>query len=123
MKVGDTYFRALVDEGKVIIDEYVLRTMRGGYGYLIDKSPITWGKRSKKHGDFGWLDPIPTWLRTRFKIENGVPSGFGKSKSAAIRSALADRRKRRDGWKDDPEYLAEIDQDIAVLQKRLSRAS
>lgn len=121
MKVGDIYFSAWADEGKVEIEEYVLRTIRGGHGFLIQRNAETWGKRSTKNGDYGWLDPISPLWRTKFSIERGVPSGYGRSKSAAIRSALASERAARPRYKGDAEAVAECDRDIDALVKRLAR--
>lgn len=101
---GDTYYRADVDEEdgyKVGITEYVLRTIRGRYGYLVMKESFTWGKRSKKIRDYGWLDPIPAWCRTRFHVDNGVPTGYAKSKSQALRAELASQRRAAERDKAD----------------------
>ncbi|PZU95531.1 MAG: hypothetical protein DI527_00550 [Chelatococcus sp.] len=121
MKEGDVYFHAWVDEGKVEIDEHVLRTIRGGHGFMTQRNSVTWGKRSTKNGDYGWLDPVPMLWRTKFSIERGVPAGHCRSKSAALRSALALERARRARNREDPECLAECDRDIAALERRLAR--
>lgn len=125
MKPGDVYFRAGVDEdGKAYVDEWILRTIRKPYGYLVLKVKlVTWGKRSTKNGDFGWLDPIEPLFRTRFRLVDGVPAGYARSKSAAFRKALAEARVSRKKWSDDPEIVAEADIDIAALSKRLKRES
>lgn len=127
MKAGTEYFHAWFDDeaGKVVIDTETLRTIRGGYGYLIEKVPgVTWGKLSKKHGDFGWLKSIPDYARTRFRVTDGVPSGYGLTKSAAVRSALAAARRgvaryteRHGADTDAAEYQAEI----AALAAKLKR--
>ena len=127
MKVGTEYFRAWYDDeaGKVVIDVETLRTIRGRFGYLIEKVPgVTWGKLSKKHGDFGWLPNIPDYARTRFLISDGVPDGYGLTKSAAVRSALAAARrhlkwaKERHGADDDH---TEREAEIAALAAKLKR--
>jgi hypothetical protein len=94
MKVGDLYYDASIDDetGKIEIDEHVLRTIRGRHGYLTLKASFTWGKRSSKHGDFGWLDPIPDWCRNRFRLEEGPPKRFARSKTQALRVALANEK-------------------------------
>lgn len=127
MKAGTEYFYAWFDDeaGKVVIDKKTLRTIRGGHGYLIEKVPyITWGKLSKKHGDFGWLKSIPWWMRTKFRVADGVPAGYGLTKSAAVRSALAEERKylashkARHGADAD---TAETESAIAALAAKLKR--
>ncbi len=123
MKVGQLYFHAIVDDdNKVSISEHVLRTIRGENGYLTEKvSGLTWVKRSSKTGDYGWADGIPDWLRHRFWIKGGLPSGYGLTKAAAIRSELANLRKSRARYKGEAEALAEVDADIATLVKSLKR--
>ena len=125
MKTGDIYYRAGVDEtGKTYVDEWISRTIRQPYGYLVIKlKAVTWGKRSTKNGDFGWLDPIDPLFRTRFKVVEGVPAGYARTKSAAFRKALAEARASRKKWPDDPEIVAEADAEIAALTKRLKRES
>lgn len=39
--------------------------------FAVMKDTFTWGKVSKKHGDSGWLEPIPGWLRQSTAV--GVP--------------------------------------------------
>lgn len=94
MKTGDLYFEASVDDetSKVEIDEWVLRTIRGKHGYLIMKKSWTWGKRSRTNGDWGWLDPIPDWCRVKFSLDKGLPDRYARSKSQAVRVALADEK-------------------------------
>lgn len=124
MKVGDAYFSAWVNDGRVEIDERVLRTIRGEHAFFVKKiDGLTWGKRSKKTGDYGWLDPLPVWARDKVRVVDGAPRGYGKSKSAAIRLELADRRKARARHKADAEIVEEIDGEIRALERRLSRVS
>lgn len=65
-KIGQVLWQAsFYDDGKFEWCEYVIRTIRGGKVYATEKvDGITWGKLSKKHRDYGWLDPInPMWRR------------------------------------------------------------
>jgi hypothetical protein len=67
IKLGKIYYHIFTDEttGKVEVVEYHVITVRGKYAYAVWKNVFTYGKRSKKNGDFGWLRPIgPEW-RTR----------------------------------------------------------
>lgn len=70
MKEGATLYSAMAfaDEGKlsVDIDEWIVRTIRRPPGgkekavYLTKKIVgVTWGKRSRKNGDLGWLPNTP----------------------------------------------------------------
>ena len=67
MKIGQILYTCYVNEdtGKVDFGEYHVRTIRKGNVYAVWKCSVTWGKRSSKHGDFGWLDPVPAWCRER----------------------------------------------------------
>lgn len=123
MKVGDAYFLAGVDDaGKAFADEWILRTIRGGYGFLVMKADfVTWGKRSSKTGDYGWLDPIDPLFRRRFRLEDGVPADFARSSVAAYRKALAITRARRKRYGNDVEAIAECEIDIAALAARVKR--
>lgn len=127
MKAGTEYFNAWFDDetGKVHVDVAVLRTIRGRFGYMVAKVPgVTWGKLSRKHGDYGWLDPIPDYARSRFVIADGTPAGYGLSKSAAVRSALAaarEFRKRFIGRHGSEVETDESDAEIAALAAKLAR--
>ncbi|AKE44810.1 hypothetical protein AU106_gp179 [Sinorhizobium phage phiM9] len=68
-KIGQIYYTVFTDEsdGKVSIEEYHVVTIRGDYVYAAWKiDGITYGKKSKKAGDFGWLRPLPDWTRKKF---------------------------------------------------------
>lgn len=90
-KIGQVFWSAnfYPDTGKFEWDEYVLRTIRGGKAFATQKNDATWGKRSKKHGDFGWLDPInPMWRRS-WSLKTGMPTWMDlhTTKLAALRAA------------------------------------
>ncbi|QBQ72130.1 hypothetical protein Milano_108 [Agrobacterium phage Milano] len=70
MKVGQILYACYSDDttGKVSFEEYHVRTIRKGKIYATLKGSFTWGKRSSKHGDFGWLDPVPAWCRQRVDL-------------------------------------------------------
>lgn len=89
-KVGQTLYEATINEpdGSFEWNEHVVRTIRGGRVYAILKTSFTWGKRSKKHGDFGWLDPLPKWCRTSWREGDNPPEwrGMATTKLAALRA-------------------------------------
>lgn len=124
-QVGHFYWNAWHDDatGKVEIDEYGLRSIRQNTAYFTLKSNgVTWGKRSKTHGDFGWLDPVPRWTRTPVRIGGEQIRRFAKTKAAALRAAIAAERKTRQFYKGKAVIEAECDCAIAALQARLKRA-
>lgn len=89
-RVGQTLYQILhEDDGKPTVEEWIVRTVRGDKATAIWKlAGITWGKRSKKHGDFGWLDPLPAWTRQTWRIEGTGPLGLRTTKKAAVAEAL-----------------------------------
>lgn len=87
-KVGQSLWMVMIDDdSKITMEEYVIRTIRGGKVHAIWKLQCTWGKRSTKSGDFGWLSPIPAWTRNSWKID-GEPWNLHTTKLQAIRSEL-----------------------------------
>lgn len=94
-KIGDTFYELIVDEqtGEFVWHTHVLRTIRGKFAYTVLKASYTWGKRSTKTGDFGWLDPIPTWCRTRLWLDRKPPDSLSPTKLGAIKYALESHRE------------------------------
>jgi hypothetical protein len=101
-KLGQIFYQILADEsdGTVEVWEWHVVTIRGRYVYAVTKlKGITWGKVSKKHGDFGWLRPFPAWCRkawhkeqteTYFRI-TPESRGLYFSKVKALRKELSDQ--------------------------------
>jgi hypothetical protein len=68
-KIGqELYTLSIEDDGKCSIETYKVRTIRHGFVYAILVASFTWGKKSTRHGDFGWLDPINSCFRQSCKI-------------------------------------------------------
>lgn len=69
-KIGKILYRASADdENKCELDTFMVRTIRGEFVYAVNKIPgITWGKLSKKNGDFGWLNPVDALFRCKTEI-------------------------------------------------------
>jgi hypothetical protein len=88
MKVGQILYACYSDgdTGKVSFEEYIVRTIRKGKVYAIMKAPFTWGKRSTKHGDVGWLDPVPAWCRQR--VDGNMCGFLFTTKLQAIRDEI-----------------------------------
>lgn len=115
IKVGAVLYRAysFVDEGKVEtgFEEWIVRnirarrnskTIRGvslsAHGIevanvvnLALKNSSTWGKRSSKTGDFGWLPNIWSGFRKQFKVGADLTYGIYTTKRAALAYALAEQ--------------------------------
>ena len=71
------------DSGKCSTSVYIVRTIRGGFIYAIFKlKDVTWGKKSKKNGDFGWLDPIESIWREKTILGNKFNSIHTTKKQA-----------------------------------------
>lgn len=122
LKVGDTSFKIVWDGKKVEFWEYVLRTIqvRGGvqFGYWWPKFPgVTWGKRSSKHGDFGWLDNAPAEFRVKHRTERGRP--YAASRLGALRQEIADLRNQ---IKEDGEDYSDDSDEGFSLGVRLESA-
>ena len=155
IKVGAVLYRAysLVDEGKVEtgFQEWVVRNIRArrnsmklmgislvGRGIeipkvvnLAQKSFSSWGKRSTKSGDFGWLPNIPTHCRQQFRVGSDLPIGMYTTKRAALAYELASQIDYAEWYAeeivketDEGELLilrtelAEVNAQIAALQRR-----
>ena len=88
-KVGQSLWMLMVDEatGKPEMEEWIIRTIRGGKVTAIWKLSCTWGKRSTKHGDFGWLPRIPSWTRQTWPVDR-KPYNLFTTKLAAIREEI-----------------------------------
>jgi hypothetical protein len=119
--VGAIYFEAWCDPetGKVDIDTHVLRTIRGRYGYLVAKNEWTWEKTG--HGDratWDWVKRVDPIWRNRFRIEEGVPERYARSKSQAVRAAIRGRRRH---YEQHPSECAEEDRERATEMKALER--
>jgi len=106
-------------DGKATIETWIVRTVRGGKITAIWKLSHTWGKRSRKHGDHGWLDPIPAWCRKTWRVvdmERWPRSGpfawmLFTTKRAAIRDAIKTTEP------DDFDTTEQYDRHIASLKR------
>lgn len=119
VKVGDEYFQCSVDEqGKVEFAIHRVRTIRAGKIFATEVNIATWGKVSKKHGDFGWLPNIWPWFRNSWPIGGNPPRYLKTTKLAAIRAELAHHKAH--SVPDDyavPEMCAAITKKLSALEK------
>lgn len=102
-KVGQVLYEAVgdADTGEVTTDEWKVSAVRDGVVHCIMVCALTWGKRSKKHGDFGWLPNIPKWLKHSFPEKKGSRRAFTTKRQAYV-DELAFVKK---GWLSDDEAI------------------
>lgn len=120
MKVGDEYLELFVDEatGKVEWWTHVLRTIRGKWAYATVKNASTWGKVSKRHGDYGWKDPVHPLWRTKWLISSGRPDKLATTRLAALRYAISSHKRYSEpGDYPDPDMWAKA---LATLERMLT---
>lgn len=129
LKVGDSCYCVRWEGSRIAYWEYVLRTIRTRhgvtYGYWWCKLPgVTWGKVSKKHGDYGWLSGAWPGFRERHPIVKGRP--YAASTLGALRDELASLRENISEYgadchydEDDGPTLGEQLKIALAAQKRL----
>lgn len=133
-KIGAEYFSLTVDEDNATHDWsiYRVRTIQNRrpkfgsrpgiitvrYVYAILVADWTWGKRSTKSGDYGWLPRIPQWCRHKWRADE-EPRNMFKTKKAAIKHELDGYRDASPEDFDNPDMLPKI---IAKLENMLKRA-
>ncbi|MBV7264352.1 hypothetical protein KCG43_20275 [Photobacterium sp. WH24] len=151
IKVGAILFKAFAcsyDDGssEVELQEWHVRTIakkRGSqtrrgrkldsnyydqrtYVYVIQKiKGVTWGKLSRKNGDFGWLKSISKNFRESFAVGEPLPKGMFTTKQAAFKFAIKEheaRIKRVRAYikeEEDPEEIADLGVDLSEYEKEL----
>lgn len=112
LTIGQTlYMIGGEPDGKATVETWMIRTIRGGKITAIWKLSHTWGKRSRKHGDYGWLDPIPAWCRKTWRDEGKRSGPYAWSlfttKRAAVQDAL--RTTQPDDFDTPQQYERHID--------------
>lgn len=139
MKPGAVRYLASICEetGRIEITELVLRSSQmrrkfngivwyGGprrVNYWVAKHKgLTWVKRSKSHGDWGWADSIPEWLRYTVLADKDQPGR--PTKKGALLKLLASTRKLKKRYGDhDPEFPDELpySEQIKKIQTAIKR--
>lgn len=124
-KIGTVRYTLDVSDGTVYWSEWVLRSVsrRKKYLGITWSSPVlveywvskidglTWGKRSKKHGDFGWLKNIPA--SCRWSSFAGDDDTIGRpTKLAAIKEELKTIKHALRSYGDD---IDEEDKDMGFV--------
>lgn len=89
VKVGDKFISLFVDkDGSFSWEDHIVRTIRGGWIYAIHKNICTWGKLSKRQGDFGWLPTFHPMFRTRWRVGSERPEELAATRLQAVRYAI-----------------------------------
>lgn len=132
-KIGDEYFSLFIDPETGEHEWWIYRvrsiqnrkrkSMFPGFGslpsvryvYAIGVFSWTWGKRSSKAGDFGWLDPISDDWRKKWKAGE-EPRDLFETKKAALKSELS--RYDADDY-DDPTIADKV---FRKLENMLARS-
>lgn len=87
---------------------------------------LTWGKRSSKSGDYGWLSSIPAECQAQFAVGGDLPRRIYTTKRAAVLFAIADTEERIQwyqgtiGKETDPAELSELKADLAECEAELA---
>lgn len=95
---------------------------------------VTWGKRSSKSGDYGWLNSIPTWCTHQFEVGQDLPLGIYTTVRAALVYAIANTEAHLEatrGYRDKEPLASEIaeweieisdlEAQLAALKRRLAK--
>jgi len=120
-KIGQTLYWCCVsvddDTGKVSLswEQYVVRTIRKGAAWATWKTSVTWGKRSTKHGDFGWMIPTPDWMTER--LGTTWCEHLKTTKLQAVNYELARTKGKWHGYEE--EHLGTVIKRLTSLKKRL----
>lgn len=87
-KVGATWWECFVDDdGSVEMWEWRIRSIRKGRAFATLKCDLTWGKLSRRKGDWGWRSSIPRYCRCSWAPGKTLPFGLRSTKLAAVREA------------------------------------
>lgn len=99
MKVGDIFFHCWLYIGQrersyIVQEEWHVTSINKNGIYLKQKTDLTWGKLSKKHGDFGFL-PGP---HERYKMVWPInfdtkKGGYSRSKGDAYKTVIPELNK------------------------------
>ena len=124
-------------EDGISIEEYIIRSIKrparklyhwtrntpntmSKEAHLVAKiNDLTWGKRSSKNGDYGWLTSIPDYCRFKIDLEryekSGLPCNLSFTKSGAYHIALVDAKNTLKEYQADPSP----DDDYIKLYKKM----
>lgn len=121
MKPGTVLHEAYIVDGTGELEwsEWVVRSTRKGRVFATLKASWTWGKKSKKQGDYGWLDPIATRWRRSWREGELPPQGIRTTKIKALQAAIKLQRDYgADEDYDPPLTNAQMIRKLEVALKR-----
>lgn len=122
MKPGTILYSVNVDEhGKVEWDFYIIRSIRKGKAFATMKCFSTWGKRSTRIGDFGWLDPVDPIFRRAWRIAEPIPSWYFMATTRAGALRLIIKYHNDPATADDFEKPDTLDKVRRTLKSMLAR--
>ena len=122
-RVGAIRYEAFYDDedNTITFFEYVFRSFRRDTGYMVERCPVTWGKLSKKIGDYGFRQNIPHYCRKSFPLCAGLP--YSATKLGAVKQCLAVERKNyKTTHAKDYEYHRRDKEDYDKAVKKLNAA-
>lgn len=98
LKKSDILYKCRVDEyeGSIELEEWHVTKVDKRGVFLTEKiERITWGKRSRTNGDYGWLSSIDKLYRDKLQPgEDHKKRNYHKSKSSAHRSVLPELKRK-----------------------------
>lgn len=121
MKVGKKYHSLYVDYDTLEHDWeiHIVRTIRGGWVYLILKCDLSWGKRSTKKGDIGWFDNIYPACRDKFPLNSKPFSKFTTKKQAWHQEYKYFKQYTKDDdWPYDAEQTKKIEKKLQRIKPK-----
>jgi hypothetical protein len=145
-KVGQSFWSALVDEGKIFFREWIITSIQrrcvfkpipgypdsGSYerrAYLTCKNKYTWVKKSKKHFDYGWAKSISKSDKTVLHLLDDGSLRPSKFKWLFTTKLQALKREEKDlvrylagDFEDDEEdgEVITVQEQIRLLKKDLA---
>jgi hypothetical protein len=116
--VGKSYFSVYACEiDGVDSTEYVVSSIRRLKVNAIMKTSFTWGKVSKKHGDYGWLPNIPKWARKSWQMGER-PYDLYTTKLLAINAEIRDVKNKPDSSFDNPDIRKRLLSTLKIMKTK-----
>ncbi|EMO9521365.1 hypothetical protein PZT66_24605 [Pseudomonas aeruginosa] len=126
-----TVLEGLNEKPRVVVESIFVRSVqmraddRGNKkltAFAWPKNNSTWGKRSTKTGDYGWLPSPDPDHRTKLVAGERMPLGVGATKIAALKSclrAVLARAERAMKFNYGADIEAEIAEEKALVERRI----
>ena len=120
MKKGQELYEVWADEkGEINWSIYIIRSIRKKIVYATLKASWTWGKRSKKHGDYGFLDPVAAEWRHSWYINREPYGDIATTRIGALKKAILSHNKHAEPDDfENPEIYDEVKRKLKILLKK-----